>query len=53
MFDFRKKHFNGITCLAGAWEGRENLETLNQVVQYTDTYNKHFKIEKIPEIGMK
>ena len=44
-----QKHFNSISCLAGAWEGREDVETLNQVLQYTDTYNKNIKIENIPD----
>ena len=44
-----KKHFNSITCLIGPWEGREDVETLNQVIQYTDRYNKHIRVEKIPD----
>jgi asparagine synthetase B (glutamine-hydrolysing) len=44
-----KKQFNSISCLAGAWDGRENVERLNQVLQYTGTYNKNFKIENIPD----
>jgi len=43
-----KKHFNSMTCLTGPWEGRENMETLNQVIQYTGTYNKNIKIENLP-----
>ena len=42
-----KKHFNSITCLAGPWN--EDIEALNQVLQYTDTYNKNIKIENIPD----
>ena len=41
-----KKHFNSITCLAGPW--KEDIEALNQIIQYTDTYNKNIKIENIP-----
>jgi asparagine synthetase B (glutamine-hydrolysing) len=41
-----KKHFNSITCLAGPWN--EDIEALNQIIQYTDTYNKNIKIENIP-----
>jgi asparagine synthetase B (glutamine-hydrolysing) len=43
-----KKHFNSMTCLTGPWEGREDMETLNQVLQYTGTYNKNIKIENLP-----
>ena len=42
-----KKHFNSITCLTGPWN--EDIEALNQVLQYTDTYNKNIKIENIPD----
>ena len=41
-----KKHFNSITCLAGPWN--EDIESLNQIIQYTDTYNKNIKIESFP-----
>jgi len=41
-----KKHFNSITCLAGPWN--EDIESLNQIIQYTNTYNKNIKIENLP-----
>jgi asparagine synthetase B (glutamine-hydrolysing) len=41
-----KKHFNSMTCLAGPWN--EDIESLNQIIQYTDTYNKNIKIESFP-----
>jgi asparagine synthetase B (glutamine-hydrolysing) len=44
-----KKHFNSISCLSGAWEGAEDVDKLNQVIQYTGKYNKNIKIESIPD----
>ena len=33
-----KKYFNSITCLSGVWEGRENLEILNQAILHSLFY---------------
>ena len=47
-----KKYFNSITCLSGSWEGKEDIETLNQVLHYTGTYNKNIKMESIPDYNI-
>jgi len=47
-----KKHFNSISCLTGSWEGKEDIETLNQVLYYTGTYNKNIKMESIPDYNI-
>jgi asparagine synthetase B (glutamine-hydrolysing) len=47
-----KKYFNSISCLTGSWEGKEDIETLNQVLHYTGTYNKNIKMESIPDYNI-